>query len=230
MPDIPSLVVATPCYGGQLTTTYAGSLLLLQKACIAQKIEFSFMLGSGDALITRARAELMTAFLDQPEATHLLFIDADIGFQPEQVFRLLALGEDVVAGSYPIKAIDWERMRRAFAASRPNPSAALSYVIDLGDVTRVTSRNGFAKALHVGNGFLLIRRAALLKMCEAYPQLKYSAVHGKTHGRKDSPYRYALFDTMIDKATGEYLSEDFAFCRRWRDIGGEILGRFWRAN
>ena len=63
----------------------------------------------GDALITRARANLMTLFLDDPTATHFLFVDADIGFTPEQVFRLIESGADVVAGVYPIKRVNWDK-------------------------------------------------------------------------------------------------------------------------
>ena len=66
----------------------------------------------GDALITRARANLVTLFLDDPTATHLLFVDADIGFAPDQVFRLIESGADVVAGVYPIKRVNWDKARR----------------------------------------------------------------------------------------------------------------------
>ena len=223
MSDRPFLVVATPCYGGLLTSVYTDSLLLLQEACRSSGIEFTWLLGSGDALITRARADLMTAFLETPGATHLLFIDADIGFDAGQVFRLMNYGADVTAGAYPLKAIDWERVRRAIAEKRSKPEcAALHYVFGLDDPARVVTRQGFAKARNVGNGFLMIRRAALLRLCEANPQLRYSKVHARNDARKDSPHRFALFDTMIDRETGEYLSEDYAFCRRWRDIGGEI--------
>jgi hypothetical protein len=223
MADRIFLVVATPCYGGMTTTAYTHSMLMLQQACRASGVELTWLLGSSDALITRARADLVTAFLDIPDATHLMFIDADIGFDPKQVFRMMGLGVDVVGGAYPIKAIDFERVRRAFAENRPKPEcAALQYVFGLEDPQRVVVKQGFAKARHVGNGFLLIRREALTKMCSAHPELRYSKIHIRNDAHKDSPNRYALFETMIDKETGEYLSEDYAFCRRWRDLGGDI--------
>ena len=65
----------------------------------------------GDALITRARASLISQFLDDPDATHLLFIDADIGFEPEQVLRLIECGADMCAAVYPIKRIDWDKVK-----------------------------------------------------------------------------------------------------------------------
>jgi hypothetical protein len=216
-------VVATPCYGGLTTTAYTHSMLLLQQACRASGVELRWLLGSSDALITRARADLVTAFLDMPEATHLLFIDADIGFDAKHVFRLMSFGADVVAGAYPIKAIDWDRYRRALAEHRPKPEcASMQYVFGLEDPNRVVTKQGFAKARHVGNGFLMIRREALTKLCAAHPELRYSKIHVRNDAHKESQHRYALFETMIDKETGEYLSEDYAFCRRWRDLGGEI--------
>jgi hypothetical protein len=83
-------------------------------------IELAIHLRDGDALITRARANLVTLFLDDPEteATHLLFVDADIGFEPEQVVRLISCGADVVAGIYPIKRLNWDKVRKIAETNR----------------------------------------------------------------------------------------------------------------
>ena len=101
------LVVATPCFGGQVSTLYVNSIFTLQRAVRSlSNVRLKIELRDGDALITRARANLMTSFLDDPTATHLLFIDADIGFTPDQVFRLIESAADVVAGVYPIKRVN----------------------------------------------------------------------------------------------------------------------------
>src|SRR6201992_824650 len=123
------LVVATPCFGGQVSTIYVNSIFALQSAVRSlSNMRMKVELRDGDALITRARANLMTQFLDDASATHFLFVDADIGFQPEQVFRLLESGADVVAAVYPIKRVNWEKAKRAIEARRPNTaSAALDY-------------------------------------------------------------------------------------------------------
>ncbi len=223
MTDRPRLLVATPCYGGLCTTAYTHSMLILQQACRSANVDLQWLLGAGDALITRARADLATAFLDIPEATHLHFVDADIGFAPEQVFRLMNFDADITAAAYPAKAIDYGLLQRAVREGRRNPqSAALNYVVGFLDRNRVESKDGFAKVRHAGTGFMMIRRAALTKICAAHPELKYSSVHSRHDERAASPNRFALFETMIDAKTGEYLSEDYAFCRRWRDLGGEI--------
>ena len=218
-----SLFVATPCFGGQVTTHYANSMLRLQTACRAQSVDFEWLMLGGDALITRARADLVAHFLDRPDATHLLFIDADIGFDPAQVFRLLAFDADVTAGAYPAKRIDWQRVREVVAAGLAAPqSTALEYVFEVEDPSRIIARNGFVKVRYAGTGFLLIRRQALTALCQTHPELQYRRTSTTTDPLGNSPNRYALWDTMIDPASGTYLSEDYAFCRRWTARGGEI--------
>src|SRR5215813_11414710 len=124
------LVVATPCFGGQVSSIYASSIFALQRALRPMaNVDLKVHLRDGDALITRARANLVTLFLDDPAATHLLFVDADIGFTPEQVFRLIESGADVVAGCYPIKRVNWGKAQQAMQAGRANlPAASLDYV------------------------------------------------------------------------------------------------------
>ena len=112
-----NLVVATPCFGGQISVLYAASLFKLQKLLRAYRdFNLKILFKDGDALITRARASLMSQFLDDPGATHLLFIDADIGFEPEQVLRLLECGADMCAAIYPIKRIDWDKVKTTIEA------------------------------------------------------------------------------------------------------------------
>jgi hypothetical protein len=217
-----NLVVATPCFGGQISVLYAASLFKLQKLVRSYSgINLKILFKDGDALITRARASLISQFLEDPSATHLLFIDADIGFEPEQVLRLIECGAEMCAAIYPIKRIDWDKVKTTIEAARPNPAAAaLKYVFEVDDPNAVIAKAGFVKVRYTGTGFLMIRRGALERMCARYPQLQYKRDHS-TDAAVASEKRFALFECMIAE-DGTYLSEDFAFCNRWTDMGGEI--------
>ncbi len=217
-----NLVVATPCFGGQISVLYAASLFKLQKAVRSYAgLSLNVLFKDGDALITRARASLISQFLDDPSATHLLFVDADIGFEPEQVMRLIECGADMCAAIYPIKRIDWERVRSTIETGRSNPAAAaLKYVFEVEDRSQVIESAGFVRVRYAGTGFLMIRRAALERMCAHYQELKYKRDHS-LDAATASDNRFALFECMIAE-DGTYLSEDFAFCKRWIDMGGEI--------
>ena len=224
MTDQIKLVVATPCFGGQVSRIYAASLFRLQGVLRAEHrdIRLKLEMQENDALITRARANLVAAFLDDPEASHLLFIDADIGFAPEQVLRLLACGAEVCAAIYPVKRIDWDKVSRTVAAGRLAPGAALHYVLGVEDPERIVTRGEFARVRYAGTGFLMIRRHVLERMCERHQALRFRADHNYRDALGGSANRVALFECMIDPETGAYLSEDFSFCKRWIDMGGEI--------
>jgi hypothetical protein len=217
-----NLVVATPCFGGQVSVVYAASLFKLQSRLKAYRgLNLKVLFKDGDALITRARASLIAQFLDDPSATHLLFVDADIGFEPEQVLRLIECGADMCAAVYPIKRIDWSRVKDTIDAGRANAAAAaLKYVFEVDDPHAVIARAGFVKVRFAGTGFLMIRREALQRMCANYPKLRFKRDHS-IDATTSSDNRFALFECMIAE-DGTYLSEDFAFCKRWTDMGGEI--------
>jgi hypothetical protein len=135
----------------------------------------------------------------------------------------MAFDSDMCAGVYPTKKIDWARVKTLSEAGIERlESASLSYVIEYADRERIGVRDGFTPVRYAGTGFLMIRRAALTTMIARYPELKFERQHESPDPGAGSPHRYALFDCMIDPATKTYLSEDFSFCKRWTDIGGEI--------
>ena len=228
MPDSPKpfVYLATPCYGGLLTLHFMHSVLRLQAACAERGIGLEIDLMGGDALITRARSRLAARFLAHPEATHILFCDNDIGFQPENVFRLWEVEKPIVAAVCPMKMVDWDRARAAAKADAPDMMAAsLGYVVRFLPTPdkSVKVENGFAQVAYGGTGFLLIQRQAMQKICDAHPELK--AKMGDM-GDKLAAEAPMIFETMIEPETGQYLSEDYAFCRRWHDLGGEIWADF----
>jgi hypothetical protein len=217
----PYILIATPTYAGLATTGFVTSLLTFQTTCAAQGIGLGIRFFT-DSLVTRARNELVRIFLKHEQATHLMFIDADIAFSPDQVLRLLQFDVDVAAGAYPLKQFDWAKAERAIKAGRPDvKSAALHYVLAWEDPHSIQSKQGFARVKRAGTGFLLIKRGVIERLCEAHPELRHVAPVYADH-QSDRDPRWALFECMIDPETGEYLSEDYAFCRRWRDLGGEI--------
>lgn len=217
-------MIGTPCYGGQVFSLYATSLMKLQHACARRgNVDLSVNLLWGDALITRARQNLAAHFLENPQATHLLFVDADIAFEPDQVFRLLDFGVDVAAGVYPTKRIDWPKVEKMAKEGRaPLETSSLSYVLELEQPPKLDARDGFARARYAGTGFMLIRRNVLASMIEKYPELRYTREHQAEDPLQGSRWRSALFNCLIDESTGTYLSEDYSFCRRFTDMGGEI--------
>jgi hypothetical protein len=227
-PAPPTIFLATPCYGGLATIAWVSSVLALQRACIDRRIGLQVELAGGDALIPRARGIMAAKFLEHTAHTHLLFVDADIGFAPDAVFRLLDAGRDVVGGVYPAKRVHWDKARRAIERNAADlPAASLNYVVRFlpgadgaaGNTVEVDD-NGFAEVAYVGTGFMLIARSALQRLTDAHPELR--ARHGDMTGAA-VPEATMVFDTFIEPGTGEYLSEDYAFCRRWRDLGGAIF-------
>lgn len=222
-----SIFLATPCYGGLATTAYIASVLALQRACMERRIGLQVELAGGDALIPRARGIMASKFLNQTDHTHLFFVDADIGFKPEQVFRLLDAQRDIVGGVYPAKRIHWDKARKAMADGiKDVVAASLSYVVrflpNAANMVTVDD-DGFGAVAYVGTGFMMIRRAAVEKITAAHPELL--AKHGDMTGAAASE-AVMVFEPMIEKETGQYLSEDYAFCRRWRDLGGDIFADF----
>ena len=223
MSAAPLIMIATPCFGGMVTQGYMTSVLKLMQAAPAAGFGCTLALLGYDSLVPRARATLVGSFLDTPAATHLLFVDADITFEPEQLYRMLAADKDFTAALYPVKALDWDQMpERCTRGAEPLAQGPLNYVgtFATGDAAK---RDGdFATATYAGGGFQLIRRTVIQQMIAAYPQTKFTRLLATATGQPPSKNLYALFDTFIDPATGEYLSEDYAFCRRWRDVGGDI--------
>ena len=226
MPGRPNVLIGTPCYGGLVTHVYVHSLLKLMSYGTANNIGLGLFTAAHDSLITRSRNTVVAAFLDNPDMTHLMFIDADTGFLPEQFGRLLRFDEDIVAGMYPVKNLDWTRSARACITGSLTAEqlreSGLHYVGIPCDPRELEQRDGFVTAEFAGTGFMLIRRSALERLTAAYPETKYQSTHSYPAPAASSPNQYALFDAMIEPETRKYLSEDFAFCYRWRKLGGKV--------
>ena len=171
---------------------------------------------------------------DEKEYTHLMFIDADIGFHYKTIFRMLDLDREVVASIYPRKSIDWRKVKKK-VNSKPDISPeelhsfSLEYNLNVKNPNHIAMQRGFIEVMDAATGFMLIKREVFKKMRLAYPHLKFKNDQhiGQPHETKfkhhdTSDWNYAFFDTMIDPETKRYLSEDYAFCRLWQKIGGTV--------
>ena len=225
--------IATPCYGGQLNEPYFRSVIKMMTFFNGHQIPLAFGTIANESLVTRARNVLVAYFLAS-DYTHLMFIDADIEFQTEDILKLYAHKKDVVVGAYPKKGVAWDKIRSNLTdpankdkelSDRDMASFGSDYAINFKFVNKeaksIAVENGLIKLHDAGTGFMMISREAILKMIKAYPELKYNNdVNIANADLKD--HFYALFDTMIDPIDRRYLSEDYTFCRRWQEIGGDV--------
>ena len=225
--------IATPCYGGQLNEPYFRSVIKMMTFFNGHQIPLAFGTIANESLVTRARNVLVAYFLAS-DYTHLMFIDADIEFQTEDILKLYAHKKDVVVGAYPKKGVARDKIRSNMTdpankdkelSDRDMASFGSDYAINFKFVDKETKtigvENGLIKLHDAGTGFMMISREAILKMIKAYPELKYNNdVNINNADLKD--HFYALFDTMIDPVDRRYLSEDYTFCRRWQEIGGDV--------
>jgi hypothetical protein len=224
----PLILIATPCFGGMVSQNYMLSVIRLMSYGRSAGFDVSLSMLGNDALISRARSTLVATFLDNPAATHLLFVDADISFAPQQVERLLRFDKDFTGALYPLKSIDWDFIpQRCVEHGESVQQAALSYVGTFCPEAERKREGDFVTGIYIGGGFQMIRRVALERMIAAHPETHFTRVHslpmsGLRREAVPSANLFALFDCIIDPDTGAYLSEDYSFCRRWRQIGGEI--------
>lgn len=224
------IFVATPCYGGMLTEAYFRSMVRTLTFFNQHQIPLAFGTIANESLVTRARNVLVAYFL-QSNYTRLLFIDADIEFQVEDVLKLIAHNKEVCVGAYPKKGVNWQRIKESITSKsgqdisdRDIAAAGSDYAINFKfinrDAKQIAIENGVIKLHDGATGFMMIKREAIDKMIAAYPELKYNNDLNTPPDLQD--FFYAFFDTMIDPKDRRYLSEDYTFSRRWQDIGGDI--------
>jgi hypothetical protein len=221
------LFVATPMYGGQCFGMYTKSILDLQAICIQHGIEVKFSFIFNESLITRARNYLVDEFL-RSGFTHLLFLDADIHFDPRDVVALLAMDKDVVGAPYPKKSIKWNSVREALKRNPEIEAAELEkvtgdYVFNPVPGTERFSVNEPVEVLEIGTGFMMVKREVFDKFAVNYPEFRYKPDHVGQANFDGTRYIHAYFDTVIDHGKSDrYLSEDYMFCQWWRNMGGQI--------
>jgi len=220
-----NVLFATPCYISAVTMNYVTSIFSMTLDAGRLGLPCTLHMHS-ESLITRGRNNIVRKFLAEEQFTHLFWIDSDIAFNPDSVFRLLLADRDVVAGVYPMKDFKWpdegisgamtyRQFQYRYTDYPFNP-------IDHG-ASRVSSyvdNEGFAEVAEAPTGFMVIKRHVFTDMMKRYPELNYVPDGPPNHPQAHLHWRF--FDCMTDPDSGRYLSEDFAFCRRWRDMDGKI--------
>ena len=218
------LFIGTPCYGGMLTVPYFHSIIQFQNRAAEKGLLYNIYTLDKESLVTRARNRIAAEFLKMKDFTHLLFIDADIGFDAKIIFRLLESGKDIVSGIYPKKNINWEAVKNK---ALKNPSAldqaGLEYPVTFMDHNNILAERGFAEVKDSPTGFMMIKRTVFEKMIAAYPELEYKNYRLEKGSIEQTETLFAFFECMIDPSDRRYLSEDYTFCRRWQKLGGKIF-------
>lgn len=218
-----SIFIATPMYGGQCFASYTWSCLELQKLCTSHgiPIKFSFLLN--ESLIHRGRNDLVAQFL-KSDATHLIFVDADIGFNAHDIGRLIGSDKDVIGGTYPKKRINWDNVRAALKVE-PTISdvqlehVAADFIFKTDPIGAAFRTDELVRCIHIPTGFMCIKRKVLETLVALAPSGAY--VEHNVPGGGISELRHKVFDTGINEHN-EFLSEDFWFCNLVREAGFEV--------
>ena len=219
----PRVFIATPMYGGMASAAYTMSLAHTPATFFKNGIGLNFSCVVNDSLVTRARNYLTFQFLNSP-ATHLMWIDADIGFDPVDIVKMVRADKDIVCGVYPKKEINWLAVARAASAGVPperlrehEPSLVVNLIDNSQD--RV-SAEGLVEIANAGTGFMLIKRGVFDALAGDTP----SYFDSSTPGIELKEF-YAV---SIDSDSGNsLLSEDYHFCKSARDRGFPIFAAPW---
>jgi len=191
--------IAMPCYGGMLTESTFMSFIKWANTARQLNIDWTLETMVNESLISRARNTLSAKFLHMDDATHLMFIDADIGWEPWHLLVLLNRDVDVIGGLYPMKTMPIKWVVNGFDGAEEGP-------------------DGFQEVSKAGTGFLLIKKGVFEKL-NSHPAVKQYKNDIGLDPIYDQ-YLKTYFDTAVRQ--NRYYSEDWTFCENWRDLGGKI--------
>ena len=191
--------LAMPCYGGMLTESTFMSYIKWANTARQLGIDWTLETMVNESLISRARNTLTAKFLEMPESSHLMFIDADIGWEPWHLLVLLNRDVDVIGGLYPMKTMPINWVVNGFNGAEEGT-------------------DGLQEVSKAGTGFLLMKKHVFEKM-NSHPAVKrYNNDIGLDP--KYDQYLKTYFDTAVRQ--NRYYSEDWTMCENWRDLGGKI--------
>jgi hypothetical protein len=217
------LHIATPMYGGNCKGVYVDGLMALTFELARKGYQVSFSKIYNESLITRARNNLVYEF-EKSGADALLFIDADEGFNHMDVIQMIESGKDVIGAIYPMKNINWENVRAAALSGKEDlPAYSGIFAMNMLPGETTFKLNEPVEVTEVGTGMLFIRKEVFEKMKPGCPQYMLNTSTGAFDG---SQMVTEYFATSITE-DGILLSEDYHFCRKWREMGGQVFAAPW---
>ena len=196
-----SILIGMPCYGGVVSDKTTNSLFNLAKLFVRNNVDHGILTMANESLISRGRSRIANFFINNTEFEYLFFLDSDVGFDANDVLKLLNYNEEMVCGAYPMKTIP---LQWNFTLSEPRKMKDSLVAIE-----------------RIGIGFSLIHRNVFTKIANQYgSELKYfpineSTTHSPTEREKENSYHY--FHEM--KQGNIYLPEDLSFFTRARSVG-----------
>ena len=224
------LLVATPMYGGVCNGNYTVGMIQMASVMSSKKMAFRYAYMTNESLITRGRNSLAYDFLDT-DCTHLMFIDADIGFNPEDIPTMVDADKDIICGIYPKKEINWLKIEEAVKAGIPAQELHLhtgSFVVNLvgGALHQEGNLYDPMEIENGGTGFMLIKRNVFEKLAPLVPEYKNDMWRAVDEFKPKVIKEF--FATSIDEESGgRLLSEDYHFCKIARKAGFRIWAAPW---
>ena len=191
--------ICMPCYGGMLTESTFMSYIKWSNAARQLGLDWTMETMTNESLISRARNTLTAKFLHNKDSTHLMFIDADIGWEPWHLLVMLNRDVDVIGGLYPMKSLPVKWCVNGFEGAEEGP-------------------DGLQEVSKTGTGFMLIKRHVFEKLND-HPATK-PFMNDIGLPPELNPFMKTYFDTAVRE--NRYYSEDWTFCENWRDIGGKV--------
>jgi hypothetical protein len=217
------LVIGTPMYGGMCTSEYTQSLLNLSESANKSDVKLTTIFLGNESLIQRGRNTVAHHFMNLPDATHLLFIDADIKFRTEDIVRMIQADKSLIIGPVGLKGYNWDEIRQAAINGEDDigRTGGVFNINKLPGIDMVDENTPF-EIEHGGNAFMMIRR-------DVFETLKPHTPIYTNGGRSlpDGVEIYDYFRVEINKDTNHLLSEDYFLCHSYRQLGGKVWCAPW---
>jgi glycosyltransferase involved in cell wall biosynthesis len=215
-------MLATPMYGGMCHAMFVTSILRLQEKCVQRGIDFEHCFMVNESLIDRARNGLVHEFLTQSKQDYLVFIDGDIQFNPDDILALLDEGKDVIGIPCSKKGLNWAAIIEGVRLGCEDPAILMKFAgeFNFQPIKDLPQTGNVVKVAEVGTGIMMIHRRVFEKMREAFPENTYKSDNPRHFVLGKGSMVHAYFKSEI--VNGRHLSEDFYFCNKWRELGGDV--------